>query len=162
MWQKDLYGRWWGPGEGVLDVNQHFWGVRIVQEQQAHSSSGRSERSSLMMISIIQAICANRRRVFIRLLESTRLAAREFFLNSLALISFTLLFTLKPTSEMTTVLCLYCPLFKSFISSRCTLSGSVSLFFGGSICVSELSHSICIHGKRGNRGKFGGKLVFYI
>lgn len=80
-----------GAGEGVLDVNQHFWGVRIVQEQQAHSSSGRSERSSLMMISIIQAICANRRRVFIRLLESTRLAAREFFLNSLSL---TLLFTL--------------------------------------------------------------------
>lgn len=53
-----------------------FLGVRIVQEQQAHSSSGRSERSSLMMISIIQAICANRRRVFIRLLESARLAAQ--------------------------------------------------------------------------------------
>lgn len=53
-----------------------FLGVRIVQEQQAHSSSGRSERSSLMMISIIQAICANRRRVFICLLESARLAAQ--------------------------------------------------------------------------------------
>lgn len=53
-----------------------FLGVRIVQEQQAHGSSGRFERSSLMMISIIQAICANRRRVFIRLLKSTRLAAQ--------------------------------------------------------------------------------------
>lgn len=51
-------------------------GVRIVQEQQAHSSSGRSERSSLAMISIIQAICANRRCVFICLLKSPRLAAQ--------------------------------------------------------------------------------------
>lgn len=53
-----------------------FLGVRIVQEQQAHGSSGRFERSSLMMISIIQAICANRRRVFICLLKSLRLAAQ--------------------------------------------------------------------------------------
>lgn len=54
-----------------------FLGVRIVQEQQAHSSFGRSERSSLMMISIIQAICANRHSVFIHLLKSTRLAAQS-------------------------------------------------------------------------------------
>lgn len=60
---------------GGVQCELTFLGVRIVQEQQAHSSSGRSERSSLMMISIIQAICANRRRVFIRLLESARLAA---------------------------------------------------------------------------------------
>lgn len=53
-----------------------FLRVRIVQEQQAHCSSGRTERSCLMMISIIQAICANRRRVFICLLKSPRLAAQ--------------------------------------------------------------------------------------
>ena len=53
-----------------------FLGVRIAQEQQAHSSSGRCERSSLMMIAIIQAICANRRHVFICLLRSPRLAVQ--------------------------------------------------------------------------------------
>lgn len=57
-------------------VELTFLGVRIVQEQQAHSSSGRIERSRLVMISIIQAICANRRRVSICLLKSLRLAAQ--------------------------------------------------------------------------------------
>lgn len=39
--------------------------VGIVQEQQAHYSSGRGEQSSLRMIAIIQAICANKSSVFI-------------------------------------------------------------------------------------------------
>lgn len=69
MWQEDMYRR-------GFQCELTFLGVRIVQEQQAHSSSGRFERSSLMMISIIQAICANRRHVFICLLKSPRLAAQ--------------------------------------------------------------------------------------
>ncbi len=62
MWQEDLYKR-------GFQCELTFLGVRIVQEQQAHGSSGRFQRSSLMMISIIQAICANRCRVFIHHLK---------------------------------------------------------------------------------------------
>lgn len=53
-----------GPVQEGFQCELTFLGVRIVQEQQADSSSGKSERSSLIMISIIQAICANRRCVF--------------------------------------------------------------------------------------------------
>lgn len=69
MGQEDMYrtGFWY---------ELTFLGVRVVQEQQAHSSFERFERSRLVMISLIQTICANRRHVFICLLKSPRLAAQ--------------------------------------------------------------------------------------
>lgn len=71
------------------------------------------------MISIIQAICANKRRVFIRLLESARLAAQELPPNSSAWAANTLLH-----DDLCFLLVLAHHLLKNFISRRCYANGS--------------------------------------
>lgn len=96
-----------GPVQEGFQCELTFLGVRIVQEQQADSSSGRSERSSLMMISIIQAICANRRCVFSsissnRLVWQLGLLSRQSYLIIIRFFS-----PHKLSLEMTIVLCLW-------------------------------------------------------